>query len=140
MHIDSETARLRYLPDSSLFAWLAEFYEDELEFRVNGSPHEVTAADLAAELESDQVEPLQHDWNGLNDDQLTALWADLAYPLPHDADELAHSCYGITPSDIARAALAEYAAMYDTEAAAAEVLQRLRTEYDNDNSSCSSSN
>lgn len=133
MRITTEEARIMYLPESSLFAWLDQFYTDELEFRVNGNPHEVTVADLAAELESDQVDPLEHDWNGLNDDQITPMWAELAYPLPHDADELAHSCYGITPSDIARASLREYVNMFDIEPVAERVLKALRAEYDKEN-------
>lgn len=129
----NEIARIMYLPDSSLFAWLDQFYTDELEFRVNGNPHEVTAADLIAELESDQIDPLEHDWNGLNDDQLTPLWSDLGYPLPEDADEMAHSWYGVTPSDIAREALKEYAQMFDTEPVAERVLKALRADYDSNN-------
>ena len=133
MRITTEEARIMYLPESSLFAWLDQFYTDELEFRVNGNPHEVTVADLAAELESDQVDPLEHDWNGLEDSQLTHLWADLAYPLPHDADELAHEAYGTTPSDIAREALREYVNMFDVEPVAERVLKALRAEYDREN-------
>ena len=130
MLINNEIARINYLPESRLFAWLDQFYVDEIEWRANGDPHELTAAELVAELESDQVDPLEHDWNGLNDDQLTALWSDLAYPLPEDADEMADSCYGITPSDIARAALKEYANMFDVEPVAERVIEALRAEYD----------
>lgn len=78
-------------------------------------------------MESDQVDPLNHDWNGLEDNDL---WADLAYPLPHDADELAHEAYGTSPSDIARQALREYANMFDVEPVAERVLEALRAEYD----------
>lgn len=133
MLINNEEARINYLPESRLYAWLDQFYEDELEFRVNGDPHKVTVADLAAELESDQVDPLDHDWNGLEDSQLTHLWADLAYPLPHDADELAHEAYGTTPSDIARESLREYAGMFNIEPVAERVLKALRAEYDEEN-------
>lgn len=133
MRIDTETARINYLPDSRLFAWLEDTYADEIEWRVNGNPHEETAADIVAGLEGDNYDPLEVDHNGLNDDQLTPLWADLAYPLPTDADEMAHSCYGITPSDIARQALREYANMFDVETVAAAVLERLRAEYDREN-------
>lgn len=134
----NEHARISYLPDSHLFAWLEDIYANEMDWRTNGSPYEVTAADIVADLESDQFDPLEPDWNGIDDDQVTPLWADLGYPLPTDADELAHSCYGITPSDIARAALREYAGMFDVEATAAALLQRLRDEYDSSNSSSSS--
>lgn len=134
----NEHARITYLPDSHLFAYLEDAYENELDWRVNGNPHHETAADLVAALEADQFDPLEHDWHGPEDSQLTAMWADLGYPLPSDADEMAHEVYGITPSDMARAALREYAAMYDLEATAAALLERLRTEYDNDNSSSSS--
>lgn len=130
MRINNEEARINYLPESSLFAWLDQFYTDELEFRVNGNPHEVTVADLAAELESDHVDPLEHDWNGLEDSQLTHLWADLAYPLPSEVDELAHEAYGISPSDIAREALREYANMFDVEPVAERVLKTLRADWD----------
>lgn len=131
----NEIARITYLPDSQLFAYLEETYTSELEWRANGNPHELTAAELAAELEGDQFEPLEPDWNGLNDDQLTALWSDLGYPLPEDADEMSHSCYGITPSDIAREALKEYANLFDIEPVAERVLKALRAEYDSSNSS-----
>lgn len=135
MHIDTEAARLAYLPDSQLFAWLDQFYTDELEFRVNGNPHEVTPAELVAELESDQIDPLGHDWHGPEDDQLSPMWADLGYPLPEEADELAHAVYGITPSDIVREALREYANLFAIEPVAERVIEALREEYDRDNSS-----
>lgn len=130
MLINNEEARITYLPESRLFAHLESVYTDEIEFRVNGNPHDLTPAELVAELESDQYNPLDHDWNGLEDSDLTTIWADLAYPLPAEADELAHEAYGITPSDIAREALREYANMYDIEATAERVLERLRAEYD----------
>lgn len=133
----NEVARITYLPDSRLYAWLDQFYADEIEWRVNGSPHEETAANIVAALEADQIDPLEHDWNGLEDSDLTALWSDLGFPLPTDADEMAHSCYGVTPSDMARAALAEYARMYDVEAAAAAALTRLRAVWDEELNSSS---
>lgn len=138
MRIDSETARIMYLPESRLYAHLESTYTSELEWRANGNPHELAASELAAELQSDQYDPLDHDWNGLEDSDLSPLWADLGYPLPSDADEVAYEVYGITPSDIVREALREYAAMYDVEALAAAVLDRLRAAYDSDNSSGSS--
>lgn len=132
MYMSKEEARIHYLPDSHLFTWLGQFYEDELEFRVNGNPYETTAAELIAELESDQTDPLEHDWHGPEDSDLTPMWADLGYPLPSDAGELAEA-YGTSPSDIAREALREYAGMFDIEPVAERVLDRLRAEYDEEN-------
>ena len=129
MLINNEQARITYLPESRLFAWLEDYYTDEIEWRVNGNPHEETVANIVAALEADQIDPLDHDWNGLEDSNLTALWSDLGFPLPTDADELAHGCYGITPSDIVREALKEYARMYDVEAVAERVIDRLREEW-----------
>lgn len=133
--IDTETARLTYLPDSHLFAYLTDAYENEIDWRVNGNPHHETAAAIVADLEGDQFDPLEHDWHGPEDSQLTPMWADLGYPLPADADEMAHAVYGITASDMARAALREYANLFDIEATAAALLERLRAEYDLQNSS-----
>ena len=133
MRITSEIDRINYLPDSILFAWLEEGYSTELEYRVNGNPHDVTAEDLVSELENDNYDPFESDYRGVEDSDLTALWADLAYPLPTDADELAIGCYGTTPSDIAREALREYAIMFDVESVAERVLDRLRAEWDEDN-------
>ena len=130
MYINNEAARITYLPESRLFAWLETYYTDEVEFRVNGNPHEETAANIVADMENDQLSPLDHDWNGLEDSNLTELWADLAYPLPSEVDELANDCYGVTPSDIVREALKEYANMYDVEAVAERVLEQLRANYD----------
>lgn len=133
----NEIARITYLPQSHLFAYLEDAYANEIDWRVNGSPYEETAADLVADLESDQFDPLEPDWNGVDDHQLTAMWSDLGYPLPTDANEMAHEVYGITPSDMARAALREYANMYDVAALAAEVLKRLRAEWDENQTSSS---
>ena len=130
MLIDNEVARINYLPESRLFAWLENYYTDEVEFRVNGNPHDTTVTEVMADMENDQLNPLDHDWNGLEDSDLTALWADLGYPLPTDADELAHGCYGVTPSDIAREALKEYANLFDVEPVAERVLKAMRAEYD----------
>ena len=129
MLINNEQARINYLPESRLFAWLETYYTDEVEFRVNGNPHEETVANILADMENDQLDPLDHDWNGLEDSDLTALWSDLAYPLPSEVDELANDCYGVTPSDIAREALKEYARMFDIEPVAQRVLDRLREEW-----------
>ena len=126
MKMDNEVARITYLPESRLFAWLENYYSDEVEYRVNGNPHEETVANIIADMESDQLEPLDHDWNGLEDSDLTAMWADLGYPLPSEADELAHECYGTTPSDMVRESLKEYARMYDVEPVAERVLKALR--------------
>lgn len=134
MNIDSETARIAYLPQSHLFAYLEDAYENEIDWRVNGSPHEETAANLVAALEADQFDPLEPDWSGPEDSQLTPMWADLGFPLPADADELAHEAYGITASDMARQALREYANLFDIEATAEALLKRLRAEYDRQNS------
>lgn len=130
MFTSTEEARIAALPESRLFAWLDAYYTDEVEFRVNGNPHEETVANILADMESDQIDPLEHDWNGLEDSDLTALWADLGYPLPSDADELAHECYGVTPSDIAREALKEYANLFDVEPVAERVLKAMRADYD----------
>ena len=132
MLINNEVARITYLPESHLFAYLETTYSDELEWRANGNPHDLTPAELVAELESDQYDPLNHDWNGIEDSELTPMWADLAYPLPSDAGELSEA-YGTTPSDIAREALREYANMYDVGELAERVLKRLRDEYDEEN-------
>ena len=130
MLIDNEVARITYLPESRLFAWLEAYYTDEVEFRVNGNPHEETVANIMADMEADQLSPLDHDWNGLEDSDLTALWSDLGYPLPSEVDELAHECYGITPSDLVREALKEYANLFDVEPVAERVLKAMRAEYD----------
>lgn len=134
MSITNEVARINYLPESRLFSWLDATYTDEIEWRVNGNPHEETAAAIVAGLESDHYDPLEIDHNGLNDDQLAPLWADLGYPLPEDADEVAYEVYGITPSDIAREALREYANLFDVEQVAERVLASLRAEYDKEQS------
>lgn len=133
MRFANEIDRINYLPYSILFAWLEEGYPTELEYRVNGNPHDVTVEDLVSELENDNYDPFEPGYRGIEDSDLTALWADLAYPLPDDADELANGCYGITPSDIARGALREYAIMFDVESVAERVLDRLRAEWDEDN-------
>lgn len=132
MLIDNEVARITYLPQSRLFAWLESVYTLELEWRVNGNPYEITVSELLEELESDGLNPLEHDWNGPEDSDLTALWADLGFPLPSEVDELAYEIYGATPSDIAREALSEYARMFDVEPVAERVLKDLREEWDKD--------
>lgn len=133
MRITNEHDRITYLPQSRLFAHLENTYTDEIEWRANGNPHDLTAAGLVAELESDQVDPLEVDHNGLDDSDLTPLWADLAYPLPTEADEMSHPFSGNTPSDIAREALREYVHMFDIEELAERVLKQLRAEYDKEN-------
>ena len=133
MHITSETDRINYLPQSQLFAFLESTYSDTVSWYANGNPHKETAAALVAALESDNVDPLDIDQGHLEDNQLTPLWADLAYPLPHDADEMAHPFNWNTPSDIARQALREYANLFDVEQVAERVLERLRAEYDEEN-------
>lgn len=133
MLINNEIDRINYLPESRLFAHLDSTYTNEIEWRANGNPHELKAPDMAAELENDQYDPLDHDWNGLEDSDLTHLWADLSYPLPEDADEMAHEAYGTSPSDMVRQALREYANMFDVEQVAERVLDRLRAEYDREN-------
>ena len=130
MRITNEHDRITYLPDSRLFAWLEDYYSDEVEWRVNGNPHEETVANILADMEGDQIDPLDHDWNGLEDDQLSALWSDLGYPLPSNADELAQSYRGVTPSDLVREALKEYANLFDVEPVAERVLEAMRAEYD----------
>lgn len=133
MLITNEADRITYLPQSRLFAHLESVYTDTLEWYANGNPHDLTAAGLVADIEADNIDPLDIDQGHLEDHQLTALWSDLAYPLPHDADEMSHPFHWNTPSDIARAALREYTHMHDLEALAERVLERLRAEYDKDN-------
>ena len=134
MLITNEADRITYLPQSRLFAHLESVYTDTLEWYANGNPHDLTAAGLVADIEADNINPLDIDQGHLEDHQLTPLWADLAYPLPHDADEMSHPFHWNTPSDIAREALREYAHMYDLEALAETVLERLRIEYDKEQS------
>ena len=133
MLITNETDRNTYLPQSRLFSFLERTYTDTIEWWASGNPHDLTPAGIVATLKADNVEPLNHDWDGVEDAQLTPLWADLAYPLPADADEMAHPLSWNTPSDIARAALAEYANQFDLEGLAERVLTRLRAEYDKEN-------
>ena len=130
MLITNEHDRITYLPQSRLFAWLEDYYTDEVEWRVNGNPHDTTVTEIMADMERDQLDPLDHDWNGLEDSDLNALWSDLGFPLPTDADEMANSCYGITPSDLVREALKEYANLFDVEPVAERVLEAMRAEYD----------
>lgn len=134
MHIDSETARIMYLPESRLFSFLESTYTDTVEWYANGNPHDLTAAGIVADIEADNIDPLDIDQGHLEDYQITPLWADLAYPLPEDADEMSHPFHWNTPSDIARAALREYTHMYDLEELAERVLARLRAEYDKEQS------
>lgn len=133
MLITNETDRITYLPQSQLFAWLESVYTDTLEWYANGNPHELTPAGLVAALESDNVDPLDMDQGHLEDHQVTPMWSELAYPLPHDADEMAHPFNWNTPSDIARESLRAYVDMFDIEALAERVLERLRATYDREN-------
>lgn len=134
MRIDTETARIMYLPESRLFSFLESTYTDTLEWYANGNPHDLTPAGIVADIEADNIDPLDIDQGHLEDHQLTPLWSDLGYPLPSDADEMSHPFAWNTPSDIAREALREYAGMYDVEELAERVLERLRAEYDKEQS------
>lgn len=124
----NETARIQYLPESMLFSLLESAYTNEIEWIVNGDPHDETPESVARSLEETyQFDPLED----TDPDDIARLWSDLDYPLPSDADDMIS--YGLDANDIARAALREYAHMYDIEATAETVLTRLRAEWTSNN-------
>lgn len=119
----NEPERINYFPNSDLHDYLEETYQEELEFHAEPTdwsvPEEplLTPAELIQSLEEGYgFDPLE-DMEG---DDIARLWADMGYPLPHNAEDLI--AYGRDANDIALEALREYVGLYDLHAHAERVL------------------
>lgn len=119
----NEHERINYFPKSELHAYLEETYQEELEFHAEPidpeSPERLlTPEELITSLEDGYgYDPLE-DMEG---DDTARLWADLDFPLPHNADDLIG--YGRDANDIALEALREYVGLYDLHEHAERVLE-----------------
>ena len=120
----NEHERIKRFPQSELHAYLEETYEEELSFHAEPTdwsvPEEplLTPAELIQSLEEGYgFDPLE-DMEG---DDTARLWADMGYPLPHNADDIL--AYGGDANAVALEALREYVGLYDLHAHAERVLE-----------------
>ena len=118
----NEHDRINHFPNSELHDYMQEVYEDELTFHAEpaswGEPEPLlTPEELITSLEDGYgFDPLE-DMDG---DDIARLWADMDFPLPHNADDLIG--YGRDANDIALEALREYVNLYDLRGHAEKVL------------------
>lgn len=119
----NEHDRINYFPNSDLHDYLETAYESELSFHAEPTdwmdPEPLlTPAELIRSLEEGYgYDPLED----IEGDDIARLWADMGYPLPADAEDIAG--YGRDANDIALEALREYIGLYDLHAHAEKVLK-----------------
>lgn len=119
----NEHERLDHFPNSELYEYMREVYEEELTFHAEpiswGEPEPLLTPDeLVRSLEEGYgFDPLE-DTDG---DDIARMWVDMGTPLPADMNDII--AYGGDVNDIALAALREYVHIYDIREHAERVLE-----------------
>ena len=128
----NEHERLDHFPNSELYEYMREVYQDELTFHAEpvswGEPEPLLTPDeLVRSLEEGYgFDPLE----GMDGDDIARLWVDMDYPLPHDVEDIL--AYNGDANDIALSALREYVHLYDLLGHAERVLAAEAERREND--------
>lgn len=123
MRISNEIDRINYLPSSRFFDYLQDAFQGEVSWHASGDDHDEPlpdVEDVRHALEEARYDPLEDP----EDDDIAKWWADLAYPLPEDAEDILVACGDA--NDIARASLRDYVNMFDLDALIEEHLHDLQ--------------
>ena len=119
----NEHERIEHFPNSELYEYMREVYEEELSFHAEpiswDEPEPLLTPDelIDSLMNGYGFDPLE-DTDG---DDIARMWADMDFPLPHDVEDIL--AYRGDVNDIALSALREYVNLYDLRAHAERVLE-----------------
>lgn len=128
----NEHERINHFPNSELYEYMREVYEDELTFHAEPVSWDEPEPLLTPEelinslMEGYGFDPLEN----ADGDDIARMWVDMGYPLPHDVNDVL--AYGGDVNDIALKALREYVSLYDVEFHAKNVLAAEKERREND--------
>ena len=128
----NEHERINHFPNSELYEYMREVYQDELEFHAEpiswGEPEPLLTPEelINSLMEGYGFDPLEN----ADGDDIARMWADMAYPLPHNAEDIL--AYGGDANGIALSALREYVNLYDLRGHAERVLAAEKERREND--------
>lgn len=128
----NEHERIEHFPNSELYEYMREVYEEELSFHAEpiswDEPEPLLTPDelIDSLAEGYGFDPLE-DTDG---DDIARMWVDMGYPLPADVEDILAYCGDV--NDIALKALREYVGLYDLHAHAERVLAAEKERREND--------